>query len=564
MSSRLVFITSLLTSMAAASVVAPAPARACGGFFCSAQAPVNQAAERIIFADHGDGTVTAVVQVQYSGPSESFAWVLPVPGIPEVQVSSDLAFNRLMAVSNPSYILNTTVDGVCRQPNGPGPTTATTATTSPVFSADAGTRPPVTVVAAGNVGPYEYEVIQLDPSTERPGDVAVAWLGDNGYDVDSLGGSSLGSYLLMGMNLIAFRLTKGNSTGTIRPIRIRYTASCPMVPIRPTAVAAEDDMGVLVWVLGASRAVPTNYLSLELNEAVLDWTLGASNYNDVVTLAADEAGGQGFVTEHAVPSDGVYRGAVFRALEEPSDAAILGEPDSRTMIAELINQYIGWDGLAEVIAPWFVEEVDAQALIAQCQFFCGASSIPEVVSMDEAQRQTLLAALEQQVIAPMRATQALFDGSAYVTRLYTTLSASEMTLDPTFDFNPTLPSVNNVHLADRVVFCSPDHSFQEAPWLARLPNGERVHGVGFAWPYAAGVDLPAMRKATQLATAGSGVVMRDQSALIDERLARDGAVTLRPSRDTCQAGHPSRSLAGVGSLGLVALALLARRRRPLR
>lgn len=562
MSSRLVFITSLLTSVASAWVVAPAPARACGGFFCSAQAPVNQAAERIIFADHGDGTVTAVVQVQYSGPSESFAWVLPVPGIPEVEVSSDLAFNRLMAVSNPLYLMNTTVDGVCRQPRSDSPTT-TFATTSPQFFADAGVGPPVTVVAAGNVGPYEYEVIQLDPSTERPGDVAIAWLGDNGYDVDSLGGSSLGSYLLMGMNLIAFRLTKGNSAGTIRPIRIRYAASCPMVPIRPTAVAAEDDMGVLVWVLGSSRAVPTNYLSLELNEAVLDWTLGAPNYNDVVTMAANEAGGQGFVTEHAVPSDGVYRGAVFRAVEEPTIAAILSEPSSRTLIANLINQYVGWDGLAEVIAPWFVEEVDAQALIAQCQFSCDASAIPEVVSMDETQRQALLASLEAQVIAPMRATQALFDGSAYVTRLYTTLSASEMTLDPTFDFNPGLPSVNNVHMADRVIFCGPDHSFQTAPWLARLPNGEQVRGEGFRWPYTAGVDLPAMRKATQLATAGSGVVMQDQSALIDERLARDGAITLRPSRDTCQAGHPSRSLAGMASLGLVALALVARRRRPL-
>ena len=562
MSSRLVFITSLLTSVASAWVVAPAPARACGGFFCSAQAPVNQAAERIIFADHGDGTVTAVVQVQYSGPSESFAWVLPVPGIPEVEVSSDLAFNRLMAVSNPLYLMNTTVDGVCRQPRSDSPTT-TFATTSPQFFADAGVGPPVTVVAAGNVGPYEYEVIQLDPSTERPGDVAIAWLGDNGYDVDSLGGSSLGSYLLMGMNLIAFRLTKGNSAGTIRPIRIRYAASCPMVPIRPTAVAAEDDMGVLVWVLGPSRAVPTNYLSLELNEAVLDWTLGAPNYNDVVTMAANEAGGQGFVTEHAVPSDGVYRGAVFRAVEEPTIAAILVEPSSRTLIANLINQYVGWDGLAEVIAPWFVEEVDAQALIAQCQFSCDASAIPEVVSMDETQRQALLASLEAQVIAPMRATQALFDGSAYVTRLYTTLSASEMTLDPTFDFNPGLPSVNNVHMADRVIFCGPDHSFQTAPWLARLPNGEQVRGEGFRWPYTAGVDLPAMRKATQLATAGSGVVMQDQSALIDERLARDGAITLRPSRDTCQAGHPSRSLAGMASLGLVALALVARRRRPL-
>ena len=56
------------------------PAQACGGLFCSASAPVNQAAERIIFSKNADQTVTAVVQIQYQGPSEEFAWVLPVPG----------------------------------------------------------------------------------------------------------------------------------------------------------------------------------------------------------------------------------------------------------------------------------------------------------------------------------------------------------------------------------------------------------------------------------------------------------------------------------------------------
>jgi hypothetical protein len=56
---------------------------ACGGFFCDGgstppptqpdvpppvQTMVNQAAERIVFADHGDGTVTAVIQILYEGP----------------------------------------------------------------------------------------------------------------------------------------------------------------------------------------------------------------------------------------------------------------------------------------------------------------------------------------------------------------------------------------------------------------------------------------------------------------------------------------------------------------
>ena len=48
---------------AASTLLGSEPAQACGGFFCSQQAPVNQAAERIVFADNGDGTITAVIQI---------------------------------------------------------------------------------------------------------------------------------------------------------------------------------------------------------------------------------------------------------------------------------------------------------------------------------------------------------------------------------------------------------------------------------------------------------------------------------------------------------------------
>ena len=51
--------------LAAAAASWSPPAAACGGFFCSQQQPVNQAAERIIFADNGDGTITAVIQILY-------------------------------------------------------------------------------------------------------------------------------------------------------------------------------------------------------------------------------------------------------------------------------------------------------------------------------------------------------------------------------------------------------------------------------------------------------------------------------------------------------------------
>ena len=96
----------------ASSASPPTRTPAAGSSARSTQ-PVNQAAERIIFAEHDDGTVTAVVQIQYQGPAEQFSWVLPVPGTPEVGVSSNAAFTALQNASNPQYILNQTVEGTC-------------------------------------------------------------------------------------------------------------------------------------------------------------------------------------------------------------------------------------------------------------------------------------------------------------------------------------------------------------------------------------------------------------------------------------------------------------------
>jgi hypothetical protein len=254
------------------------PAHACGGLFCSATAPVNQAAERIIFSKNEDGSVTAVVQIQYQGPSEEFAWVLPVPGIPEVNVSSDLAFTRLQQASNPQYTFTTEVEGRCKQRRGDNSASfgSPTAGTGGSGGSGGAGADGVDVLASGNVGPYDYVVIRPDTSFENVGNVVVEWLTTEGYDVVPPGGDPedianlLGGYMLDGMNLLAFRLTKGNSTGTIRPIWITYESDQPMIPIRPTAVAANDDMGVMAWVLGESRAVPVNYKSLELNLVLIN------------------------------------------------------------------------------------------------------------------------------------------------------------------------------------------------------------------------------------------------------------------------------------------------------
>jgi hypothetical protein len=501
----------------------PTPARACGGLFCSASAPVNQAAERIIFSKNADETVTAVVQIQYQGPSEEFAWVLPVPGIPEVKVSSDLAFTRLQLASNPQYNLSTVIEGDCLQgdfpPSFPQGSVGVDGSGGTGGAGGSG----VTVLAQGNVGPYDFVVVQPDGAFEHVGDVMVEWLTNEGYDVVPPGGDPaeisdlLGSYLEGGMNLIAFRLTKGNDNGTIRPIRITYESEQPMIPIRPTAVAVNDDMGVMVWVLGESRAVPVNYRSLELNEALIDWTTAGSNYNQVVIAAANEAGGQGFVTERAGQTLDYENVIVSDFEREQWEQLQINQPALSS--EELLRQSVrfsGWDGYQDVLEDFLPqEELD---VFIQCPS-CGEALTPF-------DKEAFMDALSTDVIEPMLDTDDLVASLPYVTRLYTTLSAPEMDLDPLFDFNPDLDDATNVHNATRVFECNPTIPLSEAPSRIELEDGRVVRlAPGEPWPFTPGADdaPPANAIIAQLSTRGPGTVVTDNSDAIDAALTLHNA-----------------------------------------
>jgi len=544
--SRNRFVLGFGSALVLAVIAHAEPAQACGGLFCSASAPVNQAAERIIFSKNEDQTVTAVVQIQYEGPSEEFAWVLPVPGIPEVKVSSDLAFTRLQQASNPQYTFTTEVEGKCKTDRGEssgafGPT----ADSGTGGTGGAGGGGGVNVLASGTVGPYDFVVIEPDASYEQVGDVVVEWLTLEGYDVVPPGGdpddisSLLGSYFQGEMNLIAFRLTKGNDTGTIRPIWITYESDQPMIPIRPTAVAANDDMGVMVWVLGESRAVPVNYKGLELNQALINWLTGASNYNQVVVAAANQAGGQGFVTERAGPSAD-YDNVVILDFERDDWEALRGSVAVLSP-AELLDEsgfrFGGWDGYSSLVERFeAVEDFDAQAFID---------------------------ALGEEVVEPMIATQELLASRPYVTRFYTTLSAPEMDLDPLFDFNPDLPVVSNIHTARQVIECHRSIYQWEAPSRFHLEDGRVVRlNAGDPWPFAPGQEdaLPANALVLALTTSGPGTVVQDNSAAIDEALAEHNASVSSPGCG-CGVVAPRSHAAAWASLALFVL-LRRRRRQP--
>lgn len=541
------YISLSLAAVSALGLLLPtAPAEACGGLFCSASAPVNQAAERIIFSKNADGTVTAVVQIQYEGPSEEFAWVLPVPGIPDVEVSSDLAFTRLQLASNPRYNLSTQVEGECLDDGTRFSAPVGTVDNDGGFGGAGGAGGGgINVLASGNVGPYDYVVIQAEGIFEEVGDVAVEWLINEGYDVVPPGGDPadisdlLGSYLDGDMNLIAFRLTKGNDEGTIRPIRMTYESEQPMIPIRPTAVAANDDMGVMVWVLGESRAVPVNYRSLQLNEALIDWLRAGSNYNQVVVAAGNEAGGQGFVTERAGPSQDYENVIVLDFERQEWDRLRVDLPTlSSEEVLQRSTSFAQWDGYLGVLEDFLpAEELD---WFVQCPR-CGNELSPFNTG-------AFVDALSNEVIAPMLETDSLLASRPYATRFYTTLSAPEMDLDPLFDFNPELDDVTNLHSATRIIECHPLITFSEAPSRVELEDGRaiRLPPNATTWPWNPDEEEapPANAIVAQLSTSGPGTVVTDNGPAIDQALTEHNAGV--PTLDEMDLGLSQAGLRSAG------------------
>jgi hypothetical protein len=402
--------------------------------------------------------------------------------------------------------------------------TAVPGNSPPSFNAADNEAGGVTVAASGVVGAFDWTALELDPMLDDPAGAALSWLTDNGYDVLPSSAELIGPYLESGMYLLALKLTKGSSTGSIRPIVLTYDGELPSIPIKLTAVAANADMGVMTWMLSGERAVPFNYNALELNEARINWFNASSNYNDVVTAAANDSGGQGFVTEFAGASTSLAN-IVWPEFEEQDWQSVRGQV--YTSFGELFNttygRYGSYDG--------FWDNARATVTLPANVTFSDFQSCPDCYSSQVTLAPTAyLNGLEAAVIQPMRRVQQLIDAQPYVTRLYSTLSPADMTIDPVFTFNPDLDTVSNFHSAERIIECNSNIYEWQAPWRIEFPQGSVIRGTANDvgnWPQAVNAQ-PANLRVLTLSASGPGRVAEDNSDQINGMLATYNAAVPDP------------------------------------
>lgn len=541
-------IRSLTTAVLAAGLALPSTASACGGFFCDNNTPIDQKAEDVVFeVDAEANTTTVHVGITYQGASEDFAWIVPVPAEPELSVGSDAMISALVSATAPRVQLLREERGICRIRAWSSDFDIA------VDSDEAGWD--VDVLGEEQVGPYDAVTLRAESTSELLG-----WLNEAGYDLPSDLETVLAPYVAGGQYFVALKLSAGSDTGDLRPLTMTYAGTTPAVPIQLTSVAATPDMRLRVHVFGDTRAVPDNYLHVTLNEASLDWLNGGQNYSEVVSVAADEAGGQAFATDYSGSTD-ILAGAIFA----PSQASVEGlrgatGPEMWVDGVFSLGMPPGGDLLSALrtIIP-YPPELAFQGVSPQDFYNC-LGCYSQYIDAESFDADVATDQLQEQLIDGLRDAVDLFARSPHVTRLISSMDAAEMTVDPMFTFNGDLEQeVSNVHTATLVTRCGLFEG-DGAERVLELSDGRRIPLPSTNWQASNDADYfdmigelasPAALLIEDYSATGQGEVVfdfREEAADEARRFNRAGC--------SCDSGA-----APTGALLLLGLAGLLRRRR---
>lgn len=537
--------------------LASRPAEACGCFAPpDPSVPIVQAGERILFAVN-NGVVTAHIQIQYAGEAKDFGWLLPLPSVPTLKLGTEELFTQLIAATQPRYFVQTTFTGSCAQNRFLG---APTAGSSDSF-ADAGVAGGSPLVTESSIGPYDYAVLKADSR-----EAMLSWLNTNRYFIPAGTEDAVGPYIQPGAYFLALRLKSGKSAGDIQPVVLTYPSALPMIPIILTSVAAQPNMGIQVWMLGAGRAIPRNYNHVLVNDAKIDWLNQARNYNDVVIAAVSETPEKhAFLTEYAGtsavmvdrldPAGRFGTTAALAALTNPADfvdylfqngfAPPSNSPFGGQVFAlpPLTRSLV----LAQLPMPaGLASQTNEDGWLRGLRFFLGEfrTQNPRLFEgwTPAFDPSALAAQLEEKVVRPALEAGALFRAHPKMTRLYTTLSPQDMTRDPVFSFNPSLPDVSRDHTAQLRVDCGLFGNQSNSPATLTTEQGWTMHLANTSSPLPTAVGPSALRIET-LFEEGGPQVLTDNMPKISEKL-----------------GCGCSSVEALG-FGLVALVGLLRRRR---
>ncbi|MBI5609352.1 MAG: DUF2330 domain-containing protein [Deltaproteobacteria bacterium] len=494
---RLALVSAVLLTLLGAG-----QAWACGGCFSppspDTKQTVVQNAERVLFLrDDKTKLATVWIEVLYAGLAQDFGWVLPLPKLPKVSTGPRAVFDALDQRLGFRVAVRQLPSENCRDPRqGCQPASAAKDTSASDTSGDfgAGARwedynnpkvEGVDVLAQGYTGPYEYAVIK---GTEA--DKLYEWLTKAGYATPEKAKPILQIHASKGDVFLAVKLQNGQGVQAIRPIVLEMDDAEPCVPLRLTAIAAQDDMTVTVNLVGSGRAVVKNYFDVVVNPLRLllldaktpvpclpDAAPGSqchvpSNYAQVLASAIDEAAGHAFVTEASLPAIAMGK------LSPLVDLDLSGLKAAKTLLD--VANYLAVaplplddDVVAAIAGPvgqtgLFMDQTAADTLasLKACGLYWKKPNAADActsgkVTLSKAKAEkanvsgeVMAASLQSSIIDPLFKVGTAIAAAARTTRLVLRISPDEMDRDPVFAFSASLPEVKPTRNVQKNTVCT--------------------------------------------------------------------------------------------------------------
>ena len=186
------------------------------------------------------GKEDLIISPSYEGAADRFAWIIPVPARPKVDILKGALFHELKDIVAPP-----------RPPAGKS------------LGKQSAPALMVEVLERKVVGAYDVSVLR-----SSDGKALLNWLKANKYHVPPKALGPINYYVKQKWTFVACRVNvpksaKGLRTGTLAPLRMTFPAKQPVYPLRLSS-ANPRQFSMLVYLLVPSREVRSDLASLPI------------------------------------------------------------------------------------------------------------------------------------------------------------------------------------------------------------------------------------------------------------------------------------------------------------
>jgi len=349
-------------------LLSPRRADACGGCFTES---VSQVTGHRMVLSLGNTQTTLYDQFEYTGRPSSFAWVLPIKGVVEVGLSSDLLFNGMDAGTA------VTIFSPMATCSGGGFPCSYNYSAAGGGSVSMIEGDMVDVLAQETVGPYE--TVQLASSD---GSALLNWLASHGYNVPQDIEPVIDAYVAEGFDFLALRLVPGVGVEAMRPVRVTIPGAAPVLPLRMVAAGTGVTTTVTLWVISEGRYQPANFPWFVIDEVDLlwNWDTQSSNYSEIRQQAYDDSNGFAWLVESTWSFNPAEFISSFQGLvaSDPADSGY-GDGDPQLAIQEASADMNVLLGSLDPNTLWFTRlraELSRPALATDLQLEAADSQTP--------------------------------------------------------------------------------------------------------------------------------------------------------------------------------------------